>query len=559
MITNSAKDALNIHKLILSFVGSHKVLFIFYFLNTLILYPLHHILIPDYYGKIINSFKDKDKSFVYYVKILCAIFAVSWIFDSLVLYFQYLIVPSFSEYAIGSIFEYLIDHYELDFENIPIGEILAKIIKMPNILYDYLDIFRIDFLKEFVVLITAFYTYYNVSKGALYAYTFFVIINYIFIYYIFKLFIKYDLKMHTANDQMYEYLVDCFNNMISIYIFNQQKEEEDLFYKKSFQPFKELLSDSMLVYIKANCFWAIVTICLFVVMNTLIYKAYKDKKITAEKLISSFIITFSIIRLYETAQRSSRKLASVISQIKDAETFFTKISDTNQSLKTNDRTFQNGDIVVSGVYHKYGDTFVLENVTLKINKGEKVAFVGEIGSGKTTIVKLIMGFQPLVMGDITIGGVSINNIKNEELRKKIFYIPQKPKLFNRTLYENIIYGIDQKPSKEEIIQLMDDLNLDVKDDFEKKMDESVGVEGNNLSGGQRQIVWLLRSIYRPSAILILDEPTSALDPENKVVMISTIKKLSVGKTVIIVSHDEIDPAFRKITMKNGRVINSSFF
>ena len=553
------ENALNIHNLILSFVGSHKILFIFYFLNTLILYPLHHVLIPDYYGKIINSFKDKDKLFIYYVKILCGIYAISWIFDGLVIYFQYLIVPSFSEYAVGSIFEYLIDHYELDFENIPIGEILGKIIKMPNILYDYLDIFRIDFLKEFVVLITAFYSYYTVSKGALYAYSFFVIINYIFIYYIFKLFLKYDLQMHNAHDKMYEYLVDCFNNMISIYIFNQQKKEEELFYKDSFQPFKELLSDSMIVYIKANCFWALVTICLFIVMNTLIYKAYKEKKITAEKLISSFIITFSIIRLYETAQRSSRKLASVFSQIEDAEKFFTKISDTNQSLKKNDMTFQNGDIIVSRVFHKYGDTFVLENVTLTIHKGEKVAFVGEIGSGKTTIVKLIMGFQQLVMGDITIGGVSINNVKNEDLRKKIFYIPQKPKLFNRTLYENIIYGIDAKPSKEEIIQLMDDLNLDVKDDFEKKMDESVGVEGNNLSGGQRQIVWLLRSIYRPSAILILDEPTSALDPENKLVMISTIKKLSVGKTVIIVSHDDIDPAFRKITMKNGRVINSSFF
>jgi len=557
MVAN--ENALNIHNLILSFVGSHKILFIFYFLNTLILYPLHHILIPDYYGKVINSFKDKDKSFVWYVQVLCAIFGISWIFDSLVLYFQYLIVPSFSEYAIGSIFEYLIDHYELDFENIPIGEILAKIIKMPNILYDYLDIFRIDFLKEFVVLITAFYSYYTVSKGALYAYSIFVIINYTFIYYIFKLFVKYDLQMHNAQDKMYEYLVDCFNNMISIYIFNQQKKEEELFYKNSFQPFKELLSESMIIYIKANCFWALITICLFVVMNTLIYKAYKEKKINAEKLISSFIITFSIIRLYETAQRSSRKLASVFSQIEDAEKFFTKISDTNQSLKKNDMTFQNGDIVVSGVYHKYQDIFVLENVSLTIKKGEKVAFVGEIGSGKTTIVKLIMGFQPLVMGDITIGGVSINNVKNEDLRKKIFYIPQKPKLFNRTLYENIIYGIDKKPSKEEIIQLMDDLNLDVKDDFEKKMDESVGVEGNNLSGGQRQIVWLLRSIYRPSAILILDEPTSALDPENKLVMISTIKKLSFGKTVIIVSHDDIDPAFRKITMKNGRVINSSFF
>ncbi len=298
---------------------------------------------------------------------------------------------------------------------------------------------------------------------------------------------------------------------------------------------------------------------MFVVMNYVIYQAYKEKKITSEKLISSFIITFSIIRLYETSQRSSRKLAGVYSQIKDAEIFFTDISETNKSVKKNDKSFRNGDIVISNVYHKYGDKFVLENVSLKINKGEKVAFVGEIGSGKTTIVKLIMGFQPLVMGDITIGGVSINNVSNTDVRDKIFYIPQKPKLFNRTLYENIIYGLDKPPSKESVVQLMNDLTLDVADVFEKKMDENVGVEGNSLSGGQRQIVWLLRSIYRPSAILILDEPTSALDPDNKVVMISTIKKLSVGKTVIIISHDDIDSAFRKISMKNGRVISSSFF
>jgi ABC-type multidrug transport system fused ATPase/permease subunit len=551
---------LDIHELLFSFIGSHKILFVFYILNTLILYPIHHILIPDYYGKVINSFKDKNKSlFVYYVKILTIIFSVSWIFDALVLYFQYLIVPSFSEFATGSIFEFIIDNYELDFENIPIGEILSKIIKMPNILYDYLDVFRVDFLKEFFVLLSAFYHYSTVSPMALGSYTFFIIVNYIFIYIIFNMFIKTDMKMNKYHDKMYEYLVDCFNNMISIYIFNQQEKEKTLFNENSFKKYKEFFSESLFLYIKANILWSFVTIAMFIVMNYFIYQAYKEKKITAEKLISSFIITFSIIRLYETSQRSSRKLAGVYSQIKDAEIFFTDISETNKSVKKNDKSFRNGDIVVSNVYHKYGDKFVLENVSVKINKGEKVAFVGEIGSGKTTIIKLIMGFQPLVMGDITIGGISINNVSNTDIRDKIFYIPQKPKLFNRTLYENIIYGLDSPPSKELVVQLMNDLSLDVADVFEKKMDENVGVEGNSLSGGQRQIVWLLRSIYRPSAILILDEPTSALDPDNKVVMISTIKKLSVGKTVIIISHDDIDSAFRKISMKNGRVISSSFF
>jgi ABC-type multidrug transport system fused ATPase/permease subunit len=553
-------DVLDIHQLLFSFIGSNKIIFIFYILNTLILYPIHHILIPDYYGRVINSFKDENKSlFVYYVKVLSFIFSVSWIFDGLVLYFQYLIVPSFSEFATGSIFEFIIDHYELDFENIPIGEILSKIIKMPGILYDYLDVFRVDFLKEFFVLFSAFYHYSTVSPMALGSYTFFIIINYIFIYFIFKLFIKTDLKMNKLHDKVYEYLVDCFNNMISIYIFNQQEKEKTLFYKNSFQKYKDFFSESLLLYIKGNIVWSCVTVIMFVVMNYFIYSAYKEKKITSEKLISSFIITFSIIRLYETSQRSSRRLASVYSQIKDAEIFFTNISETNKSVKKNDMTFRNGDIIVSNVYHKYGDKFVLDNVSVKINKGEKVAFVGEIGSGKTTIIKLIMGFQPLLMGDITIGGVSINNVSNTDLRDKIFYIPQKPKLFNRTLYENIIYGLVSPPTKEQVVQLMNDLSLDVVDVFEKKMDENVGVEGNSLSGGQRQIVWLLRSIYRPSSILILDEPTSALDPDNKVLMISTIKKLSVGKTVIIISHDDIDSAFRKISMKNGRVISSSFF
>jgi len=553
---------LDIHQLLFSFIGSNKVLFIFYFLNTLILYPIHHVLIPDYYGKIINSFKDNNKSlFIYYVKILCTIFSLSWIFDGLVLYFQYLIVPNFSEYATGSIFEFIIDNYELNFENIKIGEILAKVIKMPAILYDYLDVFRIEFLKEFFVLITAFYHYSTVSTMAFTSYTCFVIINYVFIYYIFKMFIKTDLNLNKVHDKIYEYLVDCFNNMISIYIFNQQDNEKKLFYENSFKTYKDFFSESLLLYIKGNSVWAIVTISMFIVMNYIIYKAFKKKKITSEKLISSFIITFSIIRLYENSQRSSRRLASVYSQIKDAEIFFTEISDTNKLIKKDEKTFRNGDIIVTNVYHKYNkndEKFVLENVSIKIKKGEKVAFVGEIGSGKSTIIKLIMGFQPLVMGDISIGGISINNIKNEDLRDKIFYIPQKPKLFNRTLYENIIYGLNNPPSKEEIIKLMTDLNLDVTDFFDKKMEENVGVEGNNLSGGQRQIVWLLRSIYRPSVILILDEPTASLDPDNKIKMIQTIKKLSIGKTVIIVSHDDIDTDFRKISMKNGRIISNSY-
>jgi ABC-type bacteriocin/lantibiotic exporter with double-glycine peptidase domain len=185
---------------------------------------------------------------------------------------------------------------------------------------------------------------------------------------------------------------------------------------------------------------------------------------------------------------------------------------------------------------------------MKIKKNEKVAFVGKIGSGKSTLIKLIMGYQPLVMGSIIIGGVSVNDISDDEIRKNIFYIPQKPKLFNRTIYENIVYGIETPPSKDQVGDIMELYDIS----FNRNLDDLAGVEGNMLSGGQRQMVWILRSLLSPSSILIMDEPTSALDPTNKKLICSIINKIQ-GKTIIIVSHDSIDSSFRKITFTDGKL------
>jgi ABC-type multidrug transport system fused ATPase/permease subunit len=202
------------------------------------------------------------------------------------------------------------------------------------------------------------------------------------------------------------------------------------------------------------------------------------------------------------------------------------------SKKVGNEPFKNGDIVIKNIYHKYNDTFVLENINITIRKGEKVAFVGHIGSGKSTMIKLILGFQPIVMGDITIGDVNINNIPNKTLRSEIFYIPQKPKLFNRTLYENIVYGLEKPPSAEDIIKLLNDFELnDSAEIFNEKMNASVGVDGNFISGGQRQMVWLLRSFYRQTRILIMDEPTASLDQKNKDLLIKIIKRLMNSKVL----------------------------
>jgi ABC-type multidrug transport system fused ATPase/permease subunit len=545
---------ISIHELLIQFISTHKLQIIFYFLFTIISYPLQNVYIPDYYGKVISSFKD-GTDLIYMVKMLLLLYVLGRILDELVLYFQYLILPDFSEHITCSIFSLIVNNFSYDFENIKIGEIISKMTKMPDILYDYINLVRLDFLKQMFIFIAAFIHYFTISNTIVVAFALFLVVHYIYFFVMFKQFYSYNKKVNLFQDMMYENLNDTMQNISSVYSLNQEEYEKKRFYEFSFADYKEIFGASYMFYLYSFGLWAFINISLFIVMNYILYRSYKQKIINSGQLVSSFVITWSILSTYQRAIDSAWNLSEVYGTLYNVEDYFNVLSEKNKSVKLNTRSFQEGDIVISGVYHKYGDDFVLENVSINVKKGEKVAFVGKIGSGKSTLVKLMMGYQPLIMGSITIGGVSVNDMSDDDIRKNIFYIPQKPKLFNRSLYENIVYGIDNKPSKKDVLDIMKLYNIH----FKMDLDEKVGVEGNSISGGQRQMVWLLRSLLNPAPILIMDEPTSALDPTNKQLINSIIKKTSIGKTVIIVSHDKIDPSFRKIQFEDGKLINYSNF
>ena len=161
-----------------------------------------------------------------------------------------------------------------------------------------------------------------------------------------------------------------------------------------------------------------------------------------------------------------------------------------------------------------------------------------------------------------IGNTDIANIEREELLDYLFYVPQKPKLLNRTLYDNIMYGLEENgKTKEENIRMIQDIlkkmgiSKNIQEIFMEKMDIEMGIDGVKLSGGQRQMVWIIRAMMRDPSILIFDEPTSALDKENKNIIMNAIKKIGQDKTIIIISHDNVDYDFRKITLRQGKVIS----
>ena len=543
---------MKINTIIINYIQENKLKTIFWILITLILYPLDKVIIPKYYGFVINSFKDK-KNFNVNVLYLASFYLLSMFIGVIGVYSSKLITPTFGEYITTKFYNFIIDNYHLQFDNIETGAIISKLIGLPYLFFNYVEIMRTIVFSQIFIFITALYHYWFVSYKIFYYFVICLIINFIFIYYLYKKKYEVDIELHNSKAILYQYINDVYTNLVSIYGFNQEEYEKEQFKEVEYKKYDRFLVKTLNIYFISSILWNIICAFVFFGLNYLLYKAYKDKEISIEVLVSTFTMTFSILGVFENTVNVSNQISKLFSEIGDIETYFEDIKEKNKNKNKPSNKFKNGDIVFKNVYYKYNDNLVLNNINITIKRGEHVVIVGPIGSGKSTIIKLLMGYNRLLMGTITINNIKIDRLYSNELRENIYYIPQKPKLFNRTLYKNITYGLSNPPKKENILKLLEQLNLtDLIEPFTKKMNENVGVDGNNLSGGQKQIVWLLRAFYRDKNIIILDEPTASLDKENKNLLIKNIKRLCLGKTLIIISHDTISQDFRKIHIKDGK-------
>ena len=198
------------------------------------------------------------------------------------------------------------------------------------------------------------------------------------------------------------------------------------------------------------------------------------------------------------------------------------------------------NIVLKDVFFKYQNNkkTILQNINLEIKKKSKIAIIGRSGSGKTTIVDIIIGLLEPTQGKLIIDGNVINDIKCTNWRNKIGYIPQNFYLFDESIKKNVAFGIkdhlidDGKVKKAlEFAQLGDFVN-----NLEEKIETKVGNQGIMLSGGQKQRIIIARAFYHDPEILILDEATSAIDEEVEKDFIDNLLEIGKNKTIIIISH-----------------------
>lgn len=198
-----------------------------------------------------------------------------------------------------------------------------------------------------------------------------------------------------------------------------------------------------------------------------------------------------------------------------------------------------GDIVFDNVHFSYpsrSDIPVLKGVDISIGLGKKIALVGQSGSGKSTIVRLLMKFYGLNEGGISIGGKAIESYDLRSLRRSIGLVPQEVILFGGSIRENLLYGKPDATESELIEAAKKSHSWEFISTFPEGFDTLVGERGIKLSGGQKQRIAIARTILKDPAILLLDEATSSLDAESERLVQEAMDELMKGRTSIIIAH-----------------------
>jgi ATP-binding cassette subfamily B protein len=341
------------------------------------------------------------------------------------------------------------------------------------------------------------------------------------------------------------YLVEILNNIDKIIYRGQTEKEIDIYSDKT----NNTINTAFKFYSNTNYHSIIMNIIVFIIIIICIWYLIKmivDKKIS----FTIFIALFTILLLYRDRSLTMiqqipdfieflGRSDSVIKHFKNMSEDYTNLTNKNYNsiqLNFNKITFEN----VSFKY-KNGFSNVLNNFNKTITIEDKIiGIVGLSGNGKSTFAKLIIKMYKPDKGVIYIDDQNIENIDGNYIRNNITYVNQNSKLFDRKVIENILYGcydldicnkylhiIMKYPKIKELYR-----NIDIHN-------KTAGLFGENLSGGQRQVVNLIGGLIMPSQIVILDEPTNALDIALKKEIIQLIKDFKkYKKSIIIITHDK---------------------
>ncbi|GJL84784.1 MAG: ABC transporter ATP-binding protein [Micavibrio sp.] len=268
-----------------------------------------------------------------------------------------------------------------------------------------------------------------------------------------------------------------------------------------------------------------------------LYGALTFNALPLSELLFMAVLFLRMIMRVSSAQRSYQSMVSNESAMQSLQSKESAAIKAKENFSCTKTPTLDKNITLDNVSFAYGDTPIIENISLKIPVNTLQVIFGPSGTGKTTLVDLIIGLYQPTGGGVQIDGTPLSEVDLRLWRQMVGYVPQDVLLFHDSVLNNVTLN-DPKFKREDV-----ELTLKKADawDFVKNMEQGldtvVGERGSRLSGGQRQRIAIARAIIHKPSVLVLDEATSALDPDTEQQILKTVKELSKTMTVLAISHN----------------------
>ena len=438
------------------------------------------------------------------------------------------------------------------FDNNTTGETLSKLTFDVEQISAAASTIWLEFIKSsFTVVILTAYLFY---KNSLLSLTLLILLP--LVYFAVKISTdrirKGSKKVQESMGKMTHLLDENISGNDLIKIYNAQASEQNKF----FNIINMIRQQRFKVDMASGLNTSIVNALIGLALGFVVYLSSTYLVMTAGDFLAYFTAMGMLIKPAKTLININKPLQqAMIAGVSVFNLIDEKAEPNLGSKKMNQAT---GDIYFDNVSFSYSiNKPSLKNITLSIKQGETVALVGSTGSGKTTLVNLLIRFYSPTAGKITINNEDINSYDLESFRSNFSFVDQNVRLFNATISGNIAFGQKEKMPMDSIINAANVSNsIEFIKKLDDKFDSDIGEDGVTLSGGQRQRLSIARAIAKDSAILILDEATSALDSATEKLVQSAITKMQKGRTTIIIAHrlSTIQNADRIIVLKEGEII-----
>lgn len=554
---NKSKNKENYKKLKIYALSEKKFLsigFVFSFSRTIL-----EIIGPMIIGYIINNIlkSDMDRGNFRKVALLLSLYFLIFVLSGVLLnrsrvYFQIAsnkIAAKVQKDVYDKVSSFPISY----FDTLPAGKIASRITNDTNKLKIMFQLLFSDILNSLILIVGLYITL--VFTDTIAALMLLILMPFVFI--IFKSYLNNtyaytkDIKIYTAdiNAKINEYI----QNMEVIQAFNKEN-----FIFKKFESINRKIFDLNIKLSKLRSYSgyrAMDIIQFLAIIIVLIY--FGIGSITKVYLVTIGSLYMAIdytSKIFNNMNAIIMRFGDVEDALSSANHIFELLEMKSMDKLENKKINLSRDIYFDDIYFSYDKEDVIKGLSFKVNKGSSVAFVGQTGSGKSTLINLLLNFYSPRKGKILIGDTDISKINKDFLRKDMAVVLQDAFLFKASIKENISLG--EEFTDKEIINSLKKVG------GEKLLNRGIESEilenGSNLSQGEKQLISFARAYIRDPKILILDEATSNIDTETENIIQDGINKLKKNRTTFIVAHrlSTIKNVDKIIVLSHGKILES---